>query len=211
MVFLSSHEAYAGLKRLKNHVQVGILRKNALQNLKLITWTASHLYFQPIYVLSLSYMKMEFRKAIPEDAALILEFIRKLAEYERLSDLVVADEATLREWIFEKGKAEVLFVLLEGEEVGYALYFYNFSTFLGRAGLYIEDLYVKPEHRGKGCGKALFKEIAGIAAREGCGRVEWWCLDWNRPSIDFYKSFGAEAMDEWTVYRLAGDPLESLK
>jgi len=155
-------------------------------------------------------MNIEFRKAIPDDTELILKFILELSDYERLSDMVVADEATLREWIFEKGRAEVIFAMADGQEVGYVLYFYNFSTFLGRAGLYIEDLYVKPEHRGKGCGKALFKEIAGIAAREGCGRVEWWCLDWNQPSIDFYKSFGAEAMDEWTVYRLTGDSLNNL-
>ena len=154
-------------------------------------------------------MNIEFRKASPADAPLILEFIKGLAEYERLSDMVVADVDTLREWIFEKGKAEVLFVTLDGEEAGFALYFYNFSTFLGRAGLYIEDLYVKPEYRGKGCGKALFGEITRIAALEGCGRVEWWCLDWNEPAIDFYKKFGAEAMDDWTVYRLAGDALKT--
>jgi len=156
-------------------------------------------------------MSIELRKALPEDTPLILEFIKGLADYERLSDMVVADAETLREWIFDKGKAEVIFALIDGEEAGFALYFYNFSTFLGRAGIYIEDLYVKPEHRGKGCGKALFKEIANIAAKEGCGRVEWWCLDWNKPSIEFYRKFGAEAMDEWTVYRLTGDSLTNLK
>jgi len=152
-------------------------------------------------------MSIEIRKAVPDDAPLILEFIKGLAEYERLSDMVTADAETLREWIFDKGRAEVLFAALDGEEAGFALYFYNFSTFLGRAGLYIEDLYVKPEYRGKGCGKALFREIARLAALEGCGRVEWWCLDWNQPSIDFYKKFGAESMDDWTVYRLTGDAL----
>jgi len=155
-------------------------------------------------------MNILFRKATPEDSQLILEMIKGLAEYERLSDMVVADADTLREWIFDKGKAEVIFALLDGEEAGFALYFYNFSTFIGRAGIYIEDLFIKPEYRGKGCGKALFMEIARIAALEGCGRVEWWCLDWNKPSIDFYLKFGAEAMDEWTVYRLSGDTLNSL-
>jgi len=155
-------------------------------------------------------MSIGFRKAVPEDTPLILELIKGLAEYERLSDMVVADADTLREWIFVKGKAKVLFVLLDGEEAGFALYFYNFSTFIGRAGLYIEDLYIKPEYRGKGCGRALFKEIARIADHEGMGRVEWWCLDWNTPSIEFYNKFGAEAMDDWTVYRLSGDTLKNL-
>jgi len=155
-------------------------------------------------------LSIEFRKALPEDAPLILEMIKGLAEYERLSDMVVADAETLKEWIFDKGKAEVLFVMYDGAEAGFALYFYNFSTFLGRAGLYIEDLYVKPEYRGKGCGSALFKEIVRIAAQEGLGRVEWWCLDWNTPSIDFYNRFGAEAMDGWTVYRLSESDIKSL-
>jgi len=153
-------------------------------------------------------MTIEFREATPEDTGLILEFIKGLADYERLSDMVVADAETLREWIFTRDKAKVLFVMLDGVEAGFALYFYNFSTFLGRAGLYIEDLYIKPDYRGKGCGKALFKEIVRIADLEGLGRVEWWCLDWNTPSIDFYKKFGAEAMDEWTVYRLSGETLK---
>jgi len=155
-------------------------------------------------------MSIEFRKAAAEDSPLILEFIKGLAEYERLSDMVTADADTLREWVFDKKKAEVIFVLLDEIEVGFALYFYNFSTFLGRAGIYIEDLYILPEYRGKGCGKALFKEIARLASEEGCGRLEWWCLDWNTPSIDFYNKFGAEAMDDWTVYRLSGDTLKNL-
>lgn len=152
---------------------------------------------------------MKFRKAVPGDEGLILTFIRELADYEGMLDQVVADEATLHTWIFEKEKAEVLFVL-EGEtEVGFALFFHNFSTFLGRAGLYLEDLYVRPECRGKGYGKALFRKLAQIALERGCGRMEWWCLDWNRPSIDFYtKGMGAEPMSDWTVYRLAGETLE---
>ena len=153
---------------------------------------------------------MKFRKAAPGDEGLILTFIRELADYEGMLDQVVADEATLHTWIFEKGKAEVLFVL-EGEtEVGFALFFHNFSTFLGRAGLYLEDLYVRSECRGKGYGKALFRKLAQVALERGCGRMEWWCLDWNTPSIGFYKSLGAEAMEDWTVYRLAGQALRRL-
>lgn len=149
-----------------------------------------------------------FRFAQPEDAALILRFIRGLAEYEKLSDEVVATEELLREWIFEKGKAEVLFAVADGTEVGFALFFHNFSTFLGRAGIYLEDLFVLPEHRGHGYGKALLKRLAAIAVERGCGRLEWSCLDWNAPSIAFYKSMGAVPMDEWTVYRLTGETLK---
>ena len=150
-----------------------------------------------------------FRPAVPGDEELILTFIRALAEYEHMADQVVATPALLREWIFEKQKAEVIFALSEGKEVGFALFFHNFSTFLGRAGLYLEDLFVLPEARGKGCGKALLSELARIALERGCGRMEWWCLDWNRPSIDFYtKKMQAVPMDEWTVYRLTGDTLK---
>ena len=141
---------------------------------------------------------------------MILEFICALAEYEGMREEVTADETLLKEWLFEKKAAEVLFVS-EGEEtVGFALYFYNFSTFLGKAGIYLEDLYVKPSHRGRGYGKALLCELASLAKRQGCGRLEWWCLDWNQPSIDFYQAMGAEAMSEWTVYRVAGKQLEQL-
>ena len=151
-----------------------------------------------------------FRGACPEDTALILRFIRELAAYEQLEDQVVADEETLRRWIFEKKGAEVLFVLEDGREVGFALYFHNFSTFLGRSGVYLEDLFVLPEYRGRGYGKALLCRLAAIAKEEGCGRREWWCLDWNKPSIDFYKSMGAEPMEDWTVYRVAGETLDKL-
>ena len=151
-----------------------------------------------------------FRGACPEDTALILRFIRELAAYEQLEDQVVADEETLRRWIFEKKGAEVLFVLENGREVGFALYFHNFSTFLGRSGVYLEDLFVLPEYRGRGYGKALLCRLAAIAKEEGCGRLEWWCLDWNKPSIDFYKSMGAEPMEDWTVYRVAGETLDKL-
>ena len=152
----------------------------------------------------------EFRNAQREDTPLILGFIRGLAEYEKMLSDVVADEKTLEEWIFDKQKAEVIFVLDNGKEVGFALYFHNFSTFLGRAGIYLEDLYVKPEYRGKGYGKALLKKLAQIAVERGCGRLEWWCLNWNKPSIDFYLSLGAEPMTDWTVYRIAGDTLTEL-
>ena len=151
-----------------------------------------------------------FRGACPEDTALILRFIRELAAYEQLEDQVVADEETLRRWIFEKKGAEVLFVLEDGREVGFALYFHNFSTFLGRSGVYLEDLFVLPEYRGRGYGKALLCRLAAIAKEEGCGRLGWWCLDWNKPSIDFYKSMGAEPMEDWTVYRVAGETLDKL-
>lgn len=150
-----------------------------------------------------------FRPAVPGDEAKILEFIRALADYEHLSDQVVATPELLREWLFEKNKAEVIFAVAGGSEVGFALFFHNFSTFLGRAGLYLEDLFVLPEERGKGYGKALLCELARITVERGCGRLEWACLDWNRPSIDFYtKRMAAVPMDEWTTYRLTGGTLE---
>ena len=153
---------------------------------------------------------VDFRPARREDVPLILRFIRELADYEKLLDQVVADQATLEEWLFDREKAEVIFALAEGREVGFALFFHNFSTFLGRAGLYLEDLFVLPEYRGRGIGKAILKKLAAIALERGCGRLEWWCLDWNRPSIDFYRSLGAQPMEEWTVYRVAGDTLARL-
>ena len=153
---------------------------------------------------------MTFRNAERKDTPLILQFIKELADYENMLDEVVADEKILEEWIFDKQKAEVIFVLEDEKEVGFALFFHNFSTFLGRAGIYLEDLYVRPEYRGKGYGKALLKQLAKIAIERGCGRLEWWCLDWNQPSIDFYLSLGAEPMSDWTVYRIAGDTLNNL-
>ena len=155
-------------------------------------------------------MKREFRFAKSEDTAIILNFIKELADYEKMLDLVVADEKTLKTWLFEKNKAEVIFVLENGVEVGFALFFHNFSTFLGRAGIYLEDLFVKPEFRKRGHGKALIKQVAKIAVERGCGRLELSCLDWNKPSIDFYLSLGATKMDEWTVYRFADSSLENL-
>lgn len=155
-------------------------------------------------------MRPQFRFAEKKDTALILSFIKGLAEYEKMPDQVVADEKLLGEWIFEKQKAEVLFALEEGKEVGFALFFHNFSTFLGRAGIYLEDLFVLPEYRGKGYGKGLIVKLAQIAVERGCGRLEWWCLDWNKPSIDFYLSLGAETMSDWTTYRIAGEKLKKL-
>ena len=154
--------------------------------------------------------KYMFRAAQEKDTALILQFIRELAEYEKLLDEEVATEELLKKWIFDKKKAEVIFVLEDGVEAGFALFFHNFSTFLGRSGIYLEDLYVKPEYRGKGYGKALLKKLAQTAVERGCGRLEWWCLDWNRPGIDFYLSLGAQPMEDWTVYRIAGDTLTEL-
>ena len=151
-----------------------------------------------------------FRYATAEDTGLILQFIRALADYEHMPDDVVATEELLREWIFEKQKAEVIFALDQGKEVGFALFFHNFSTFLGRAGIYLEDLFVLPEYRGKGHGKGLIGELARITVERGCGRLEWVCLDWNQPSIDFYRSLGAQPQEEWTIYRLTGERLHAL-
>ncbi len=152
----------------------------------------------------------EFRLAEESDTKLILDFVKALAAYEKMSDDVVATEELLREWIFVKQKAEVIFVLDGGREVGFALFFHNFSTFLGRAGIYLEDLFVFPEYRGKGYGKKLLQKLAEMALERGCGRLEWACLDWNKPSIGFYLSLNAKPMDEWTVYRLAGEDLTNL-
>ena len=154
--------------------------------------------------------EMEYRFAERKDTALILQFVRELADYEHMLEEVVADPAIMEYWLFDQKKAEVLFAL-EGEtEVGFALFFHNFSTFLGKAGIYLEDLFVKPEYRGRGYGKGLLTELGRIAVERGCGRLEWWCLDWNRPSIDFYRTMGAEPMDAWTTYRIAGRTLETL-
>jgi GNAT superfamily N-acetyltransferase len=145
------------------------------------------------------------------DLPLVLGFIRKLAEYEKLSHQVVATEDLLREGLFgERRVAEVVLAYLDVEPVGFALYFHNFSTFVGRAGIYLEDLFVEPHHRGKGVGKALLAHVANIAVERKCGRFEWAVLDWNTPSIDFYKSLGAVPLDDWTLFRLTGDALHRL-
>ncbi|MBR6653993.1 MAG: GNAT family N-acetyltransferase [Oscillospiraceae bacterium] len=153
---------------------------------------------------------MEIRYAERKDTAVILNFIKDLAVYENMLDQVVATEELLGEWLFDKKAAEVIFAMEDGKEVGFALFFHNFSTFLGRAGIYLEDLFVLPEYRGKGYGKGLLRKLAQIALERGCGRLEWACLDWNKPSIDFYLSLGAQPMDEWTTYRLTGETLQQM-
>ena len=148
-----------------------------------------------------------FRFAERGDCAIILRFIRELAEYEHLADEVVASEESLTEWLFDKHCAEVLFAMANGQEIGFALFFTSFSTFLGRAGLYLEDLYVLPDFRGRGIGTSILRELARIVVERGYGRFEWACLDWNTPSIELYRSFGVEPMSDWTTYRLSGDKL----
>lgn len=148
--------------------------------------------------------------ATREDVPTILGFIRQLAAYEHLEHEVVATEELLEEWLFDREKAEVL-IAREGETpVGFALYFHNFSTFLGRAGIYLEDLFVLREYRGRGYGKALLRRLAQITVERGCGRLEWCCLDWNQPSIDFYRLLGAVSMSDWTIYRLTGETLNRM-
>ena len=152
---------------------------------------------------------MEFRFAKRQDTALILDFIKQLAEYEKMLDQVVATEKDLEYLLFDKSRAEVIFALNQDEkEVGFALFFHNFSTFLAKSGIYLEDLFVLPEFRGKGYGKGLLKKLAQIAKERDCGRLEWSCLDWNTPSIVFYLSLGAKKMDGWTTFRLSGETLE---
>ncbi|RYG22113.1 GNAT family N-acetyltransferase [bacterium] len=154
---------------------------------------------------------LTFRPGTVEDVQLILEFIRHLAEYERLAHEVTATEEGLRLTLFgERKVAEVVFASLDGKEAGFALFFHNYSTFLAKPGLYLEDLFVLPEYRGLGVGKGLLRYLAGIALERDCGRFEWWVLDWNEPSIDFYRRQGAVAMDEWTVFRISGDALNQL-
>lgn len=150
------------------------------------------------------------KEAGREDIPVVLEFIRGLAEYEKLKHEVEADEETLKREMFDKGGARALIAFCGETPCGFALYFYNFSTFLGKRGIYLEDLFVRPDFRGRGVGGRLLSELAGIALREGCGRLEWSCLDWNTPSVEFYKSRGAKSMDDWTVYRVTGDTLTAL-
>ena len=141
--------------------------------------------------------------ATPADVPVILAFIRELAEYEKLLDRVTATERLLHETLFGARRyAEVLVARLDGKPVGYALFFHNYSTFLARPGIYLEDVYVQPAVRGRGVGKALLREVARVALERDCGRLEWSVLDWNKPSIDFYRSLGAAPMDEWTTYRM---------
>ncbi|EUJ37122.1 GNAT family N-acetyltransferase [Brochothrix campestris] len=154
--------------------------------------------------------EITFRMATRADVPLILDFIKGLAAYEKMSDEVVATESLLTEWLFDKQAAEVLIGEYEHEAVGFALFFYSFSTFLGKAGIYLEDLYVLPEHRGKKFGKKFIQRLAQITVERDCGRLEWCCLDWNEPSIAFYLAMGAEQMNDWTTYRLSGERLQQL-
>lgn len=155
--------------------------------------------------------KIDIRSATVEDCSLILHFIRQLAIYEKLEDEAIATDEDIRTSLFgDSPQAEVIIAERAGEPIGFALFFHNYSTFLGRRGLYLEDLFVVPEARGSGAGKALLKHLAKTALERGCGRFEWWVLDWNAPAIEFYKSLGAEPMQDWTVFRMSGDALEKL-
>ena len=157
----------------------------------------------------MSAAEVQIRPAIADDAGLILHFIRELAIYEKAESSVQTDEAGIRASLFAAdAKAQALICERGGQAIGYAVFFYNYSTWLGRNGIYLEDLYVSPEARGSGAGKALLQHIARLAVAQGCGRFEWSVLDWNTPAIDFYKAAGAVAQDEWTVYRLQGDALQ---
>ena len=156
-------------------------------------------------------MTIDIREATAADVAVIFELIRGLADYEKLSDHVSATEEKLRDTLFgDRRGADVLLACVEAECVGFALFFPNYSTFLAKPGIFLEDLYVKPEWRGKGIGTALLRRVAAVAVERGCGRFEWEVLDWNTPSIGFYKSLGAVPMDEWTKYRVTGEALTKL-
>jgi GNAT superfamily N-acetyltransferase len=154
---------------------------------------------------------MPIRPAAETDVPLILRFVRELAEYERLAHEVVATEAGLRDTLFgARPYAEVVIAEEDAEPAGFALFFHNYSTFLGRPGIYLEDLYVRPAARGRGIGRALLAHLARLAMERGCGRLEWWVLDWNENAIRFYRSLGAQPMEDWTVFRVAGEALERL-
>ncbi len=155
--------------------------------------------------------ELQIRPAVAADCSLILSLIRELAAFERLADEVVATVEDLQRSLFgPRPGAEVVIAEVAGNPVGFALYFGNFSTFLGRPGLYLEDLFVRAQHRGQGVGRALLGHLAAIARERGCGRFEWAVLDWNRKAIDFYESLGAQALDDWTIYRVTGDALERM-
>ena len=155
--------------------------------------------------------RIELRAATPDDVGLILDFIHQLADYEKLAHEVVADEDLLRRSLFgDRQVAEVVIAFYDGQPAGFALFFHNFSTFLGRPGIYLEDLFVIPSLRGRGIGRVLLSHLAKLAVERGCGRLEWWVLDWNEPAIRFYERLGAQAMDEWTVFRVTGEALENL-
>ncbi|MEG2706741.1 MAG: GNAT family N-acetyltransferase [Erysipelotrichaceae bacterium] len=152
--------------------------------------------------------KLTFMKGKESDIELILSYIIKLAEYEKLANEVVATSTSLKEWLFDKEKAEVMFALLDGQPIGMALFYHSFSTFLGRSGIYLEDLFVDVEYRGLGYGKQILKELARITLERGCGRLEWVCINWNQSSIDFYEAQGAVALNEWTTFRMDEEALK---
>lgn len=154
--------------------------------------------------------QLTFRFATEKDVPLILKFIKGIAEYEKMLDEVETTEELLHEYLFEKQRAEVIFAIVDNVEVGFALFFHNFSTFVGKSGLCLEDIFVWPQYRGKGYGKAIFKQLVKIANERDCGRMEWVCLNWNQPSIDFYLSLNAKPLDEWTTYRLDKEGLKAL-
>ncbi|MEG0289769.1 MAG: GNAT family N-acetyltransferase [Erysipelotrichaceae bacterium] len=155
--------------------------------------------------------KLTFMKGKESDIELILSYIIKLAEYEKLANEVVATSTSLKEWLFDKEKAEVMFALLDGQPIGMALFYHSFSTFLGRSGIYLEDLFVDVEYRGLGYGKQILKELARITLERGCGRLEWVCINWNQSSIDFYEAQGAIALNEWTTFRMDEEALKKFQ
>lgn len=155
-------------------------------------------------------MNPTFRNATIEDTSKILFFIKSIAEYEKMSNEVLNTEEMIKEYLFDKNRAEVIFILEDDKEVGFMLFFYNYSTFVGRSGLYLEDIYILPEYRHKGYGKKAFIHLANIAVERNCKRMEWVCLNWNEPSINFYKSLGAVPMSDWTTYRLTYDKINEL-
>ena len=155
-------------------------------------------------------MELQIRNAQVNDIPTLIALIQELADYEKLSKESVATEDLLKYWLFEKERAEALILEVDQIVIGFALYFHNFSTFLGKAGLYLEDLYIKPDYRHKGYGKQVFKYLAKLTLERACGRMEWSVLDWNTPSIQFYQSPGAKPMDEWTSYRLTEKELKAL-
>lgn len=153
---------------------------------------------------------MKLRYANRDEVNLILHFIKELAVYEKMSDQVVVTEALLTKWIFDQKIAEVLFLIEDDKAIGFALYFYNFSTFLGKAGIYLEDVYIQPDYRHRGYGKEVFNFLAKIMIEKDLGRIEWSCLNWNQPSIDFYLKLGAKPMNEWTTFRLTRNEAEKM-
>lgn len=161
-------------------------------------------------IINTKYKDFKIRFAVESDVKLILDFIKELADYEKLIHEVVATEEILSASLFERKAAEVIIAEYKGEPIGFALFFHNFSTFLGRPGIYLEDLYIRSEMRGRGYGKTLLAFLAKLAIERNCGRFEWWCIDWNEPSINFYKSIGAIPMDEWTVFRVHNEALINL-